>query len=103
MRSGIMGEKDNMVTMHDILDAQVRPLRCMQAHAPALLSVLPLPRRLQATGTCLRWQHGQRCVPHPTQHTATYVTHPPTHHYMPPPPLAHPHPYVCAFSGLVTT
>ena len=22
MRSGIMGEKDNMVTMHDVLDAQ---------------------------------------------------------------------------------
>ena len=22
MRSGIMGEKDNMVTMHDLLDAQ---------------------------------------------------------------------------------
>lgn len=24
VRSGIMGEKDNMVTMHDLLDAQVR-------------------------------------------------------------------------------
>ena len=51
MRSGIMGEKNNMVTMHDVLDAQwvmdsSADDRCGLACSSAALPCLGLPARL---------------------------------------------------------
>ena len=50
VRSGIMGEKDNMVTMHDLLDAQVKPSTPHPHPHPSTTSSLGSPSLIDSFG-----------------------------------------------------
>lgn len=67
MRSGIMGERDNMVTMHDLLDAQVGCAGCTRLHgrdarvsAPAALPAAMHALRAGSSPLCSSVQLGER-------------------------------------------